>query len=361
MAGFERKKPDPNKYRNSKNKKKHGKETKTEWKNNFSGNNKPKLPLSTTKPKIPSIDSVISEWTSDEPSYKTAHINDVDSISELCEKFINIGIYAEINKTETGFSCNFKSVAPAARTKMRKAKKEYLELEKKEHDKLLEKQRATNFRETKIRETNEERKEREVREKQEEEHKEKLRKIEQMKESAKRNPEFRATKYLDYLRKTIDRPSGRSTNNKIYVIELSEDISIHSHNRAFPNEQFEMIIDKDDENFRGFVYVGITGKEVKDRFDDHKRGHKSGRGYVENHSKTDDFETCGRLLTERYGIRDILGDYPKDGIFDSTKLESYVGFMLYKLGYHVWGPTGHNKSDKLKNGYDDFIGKDIYV
>ena len=83
MAGFERKKPDINRHRNSKNKKKHGKETKTEWKNNFSGNYKPKLPLSTTKPKIPSIDSVISEWTSYKPSYKTAQINDVDSISVI--------------------------------------------------------------------------------------------------------------------------------------------------------------------------------------------------------------------------------------------------------------------------------------
>lgn len=361
MAGFERKKPDINRHRNSKNKKKHDKETKTGWKNNFLENNKPKLPSSATKPKKPSIGEVIDEWTKKQPKYKTTHINDVDSISILCEKFINMNIYAEINKTETGFSCNLISVGPAAATKMKKAKKEYLELEKREHEKLLEKQRTTNFRETKIRETNEERKEREVREKQEEEHKEKLRKIGQMKESAKRNPEFRATKYLDYLRKTIDRPSGRSTNNKIYVIELNEDVSMHSHKRAFPNEQFEMIIDKGDGDFRGFVYVGITGKEVKDRFDDHKRGHNAGRGYVRKYSKTDHFETCGRLLTERYGIRDILGDYSKDGIFDSTKLESYVGFMLYKLGYHVWGPTGHKKSDKLKNGYDDFIGKDIYV
>lgn len=361
MAGFERKKPDINRHRNSKNKKKHGKETKTEWKNNFPGNNKPKLPLSTTKPKIPSIDSVISEWTSDKPSYKTAQINDVDSISELCEKFINIGIYAEINKTETGFSCNRISVGHAARINMKKAKIKYLELEKIEHEKLLEEQRTTNFRETKIMETNEERKEREVREKQEEEHKEKLREIEQMKESAKRNPEFRATTYLNYLRKTIDRPSGRSTNNKIYVIELSEDISIHSHNRAFPNEQFEMIIDKHDENFRGFVYVGVTGKEVKYRFDEHKRGYNAGNGYVENHSKTDDFETCGRLLTDRYGIIDILGEYPKEGIFDNIKLESYVGYMLYKLGYHVWGPHAHKKKHKTEKGYGDFIGKDIYV
>ena len=361
MAGFERKKPDINRYRNSKNKNNRDKERNTGWKPYISPSNKPKLSSSATIQKIRSIDSVISEWRSEKPSYETAHINDVDSISTLCEKFINMEIYAEINKTETGFSCNFMSVGPTARTKMRTAKKEYLELEKKEHEKLLEEQRTTNFRETNLRETNEERKEREAREKQEEERKKKLRKIEQMKESAKRNPEFRATTYLEHLRKTIYRPKGRSINNKIYVIELSEDISIHSHKRAFPNEQFEMIIDKDDENFRGFVYVGITGKEVKDRFDDHKRGHNDGRGYVRKYSKTDHFETCGRLLTERYGIRDILGDYSKEGIFDSTKLESYVGYMLYKLGYHVWGPTGHKKSDKLKNGYDDFIGKDIYA
>lgn len=367
MAGFERKKPDLNKYRNSKNKNNRKKETNTGWKKYIPATRvqskdwAPKLPSSATKPKIPSIDSVISEWISDKPRYKTAHINNVDSISKLCEKFINMGIYAEITKTETGFSCNLISVGPAARIKMRKAKKKHQELEKKEHEKLLEKQRATNFRETNLRETNEERKEREAWEKQEEERKEKLLEIERLKESARKDPEYRATTYLNYLRETICRPIGRSTNNRIYVIELKKGVLIHSNDRSFPSGRFEMIIDENHIDFRGFVYVGVTGKDVEDRFDDHKKGHNNGKGFVTRYRKTDDFDTCGRLLTDCYGIKNILSDYPKEGIFDSTKLESYVGYMLYKLGYHVWGPHAHKKYWKKENNYDDFIGKDIYV
>ena len=66
-------------------------------------------------------------------------------------------------------------------------------------------------------------------------------------------------------------------------------------------------------------------------------------------------------MTDLYGIKDILGEYPSEGIFDNIKLESYIGYMLYKLGYHVWGPHAHKKKHKKEKGYGDFIGKGIYV
>ena len=136
MARFKRKKPDISRYRNSKNKNNREKETNTGWKKEYSPATQiqpvgaRKLYSSATKSKNPSIDSVITDWTSGQPKYKTAHIADVNSISMLCEKFINMNIYAEINKTKTGFSCRLIRAGPTAATKMKKAKKEYLNLEK---------------------------------------------------------------------------------------------------------------------------------------------------------------------------------------------------------------------------------------
>ena len=52
--------------------------------------------------------------------------------------------------------------------------------------------------------------------------------------------------------------------------------------------------------------------------------------------------------------------YPNMGILDSEKLESWLGWALYKAGYWVWGPHAHKKEHQKK--YGDFrLWRQIYT
>ena len=64
-------------------------------------------------------------------------------------------------------------------------------------------------------------------------------------------------------------------------------------------------------------------------------------------------------MTDRYGFRFVSTVKPTKGEIESYKLESWVGYMLYKLGYWVWGPHAHNANHKEE--YGDFLGNDIYL
>ena len=195
--------------------------------------------------------------------------------------------------------------------------------------------------------------------------------IVQRKKRAKENPEFRSTEYLEFMRKGGLFPyRNRLHDNHIYVIELKESVAQDKKkNRAFPSPGFDDIFPAGSTGFRGCVYVGITGDTKKElgrmsidvceeRFNQHKDGIRAGKKVVTKYSKTDDFETCGKHLTEHYGMANVVNTYSKDGI-RNERYESWIGFMLYKLGYHVWGPHAHKEKHREDFGY--FLGKDDFI
>ena len=195
--------------------------------------------------------------------------------------------------------------------------------------------------------------------------------IVQRRKKAKENPEFRSTEYLEFMRKGGLFPYlNRLHDNHIYIIELKESVSQDKKkSRAFPSPGFDDIFPTGSTGFRGCVYVGITAdtnKELgrksidvcEERFNQHKDGVRAGKKIVKKYSKTDDFETCGKSLTERYGMANVVNNYPKYEI-RNERYESWIGFMLYRLGYHVWGPHAHK--EKHRENFGDFLSKDDFI
>jgi hypothetical protein len=191
--------------------------------------------------------------------------------------------------------------------------------------------------------------------------------------AAKSDPVVRSTEYLSYLRNggfPIRNDIGNGAH--IYVIELQKSVEKYLNKRAFPNNEHPQIVGSDDDGFKGHVYVGHTQRKLKNsqsevvdgdpvvyRFKYEHKKVKNSVNVVKYHSKTDDFETCARELTERYGFRNVSIVKPNYGELESEKLESWVGYMLYKLGYWVWGPHAHLPKHREK--YGDFLGKGIYI
>jgi hypothetical protein len=59
----------------------------------------------------------------------------------------------------------------------------------------------------------------------------------------------------------------------------------------------------------------------------------------------------------RFGFRKVSITKPKQGEVESYKLESWVGYMLYKRGYWVRGLHAHHADRKEE--YGDFLRKGI--
>jgi uncharacterized Zn finger protein (UPF0148 family) len=191
----------------------------------------------------------------------------------------------------------------------------------------------------------------------------------------KTDPHVRATEYLEHLRKGgFPSKAGLSNNAHIYVLKLNKPEGLYWKQHRFPNDEFPVLVDPDSKECKGFVYVGHTqrvpnqhvdlkqhnGDPILYRFyDEHISGADKKSPVVTHHHFSKDFETCGRKLTERFGFRNVSTTKPTQGEVESYKLESWVGYMLYKLGYWVWGPHAHHADRKEEFG--DFLGKGIYL
>jgi uncharacterized Zn finger protein (UPF0148 family) len=205
--------------------------------------------------------------------------------------------------------------------------------------------------------------------------KDREKRINDIKTRMKTNPEVRAIEYLEHLRKGgFPSKAGLSNKAHIYVLKLNKPQGKYWSQHRFPNDEFPVIVNPDSKECKGFVYVGHTqrvpnpdvdlkkynGDPVLYRFyDEHIAGEGNNSPVVTNDHFSKDFETCGRELTERFGFRNVSITKPTQGEVESYKLESWVGYMLYKLGYWVWGPHAHH-ADR-KDEYGDFLGKGIYL
>lgn len=107
----------------------------------------------------------------------------------------------------------------------------------------------------------------------------------------------------------------------VYVIELSK--KVYSENRKFreANPQFNGVLE--------CLYVGMTSKTPKERFEQHKSGSLSKKGY-----------NISSKIVEKYGLylRGSLFNHidPAQSRAEALKLEKELALELRRMKYAVW-------------------------
>ena len=113
--------------------------------------------------------------------------------------------------------------------------------------------------------------------------------------------------------------SGNKRYN-VYVIELSKKIWTDSAKFRQANMHFRGI--------KECLYVGMTSKTPKERFNQHKKGLKSKKG----------FKLSSRFV-EKYGLflrPSLYQDLNPMTKSDASKMEEQLSLQLKDKGYAVW-------------------------
>ena len=111
------------------------------------------------------------------------------------------------------------------------------------------------------------------------------------------------------------------TEYRVYVIELSK--KVFTENRKFreANPQFNGVLE--------CLYVGMTSKSPKERFEQHKTGYKNKKGYK-----------ISANIVEKYGtyLRGSLFQHidPMNSRAEALKMEEILALELRRQGYAVW-------------------------
>ena len=111
------------------------------------------------------------------------------------------------------------------------------------------------------------------------------------------------------------------TQYRVYVIELSK--RIYSENKRFreANPQFNGVLE--------CLYVGMTSKTPKERFEQHKTGYRNKKGYK-----------LSSKIVEKYGmyLRPSLYNHidPLPSREDALKMEERLAMELRRQRYAVW-------------------------
>jgi len=108
---------------------------------------------------------------------------------------------------------------------------------------------------------------------------------------------------------------------RIYVIELSK--KVFTENRKFreANPQFNGVLE--------CLYVGMTSKTPKERFEQHKSGYVNKKGFK-----------LSANIVEKYGLylRGSLFNHiePMNSRGKALKMEEILALELRRKGYAVW-------------------------
>lgn len=111
------------------------------------------------------------------------------------------------------------------------------------------------------------------------------------------------------------------TTYRIYVIELSK--KVYTENRKFreANPQFNGVLQ--------CLYVGMTSKTPKERFEQHKTGYVNKKGYK-----------ISANIVEKYGLylRGSLFQHidPVTTRAEALRVEEQLALELRRQGYAVW-------------------------
>ena len=135
---------------------------------------------------------------------------------------------------------------------------------------------------------------------------------------------------------------------EIYILRIKPEAFSNESakaKRSFPSHKFPPLV----ENPLGFVYVGLTSLTVEERFEVHRdklpRASKIAKlGFLLDGT----YQEVGKDLTDKFGFKQVgWRDYKPE------KLESWVAWNFYKMGYWVWGSHHH--------GDEDFLGTEPFA
>ena len=111
------------------------------------------------------------------------------------------------------------------------------------------------------------------------------------------------------------------TEYHVYVIELSKKIFTENYKFRAANPQFNGVLE--------CLYVGMTSKTPKERFQQHKSGYKNKKGYK-----------ISSNIVEKYGsyLRPSLYNHikPMSSRVEALKMEEILALELRRKRYAVW-------------------------
>lgn len=111
------------------------------------------------------------------------------------------------------------------------------------------------------------------------------------------------------------------TQYRVYVIELSKKVFSERTKFRMANPQFNGVLQ--------CLYVGMTSKTPKQRFEQHKTGYRNKKGYK-----------LSSNIVEKYGqyLRPSLYEHiePLSTRAEAIKMEEKLALDLRRQGYAVW-------------------------
>jgi hypothetical protein len=129
---------------------------------------------------------------------------------------------------------------------------------------------------------------------------------------------------------------------EIYILKINPEVFSNESakaKRTFPSNKYPTLV----ENPLGFVYVGLTGLTAERRFEVHRdklpKASKIAKlGFLLDGT----YQEVGQDLIDKFGFKQVgwRNKIPE-------KLESWVAWNFYKMGYWVWGSHHHNDEDFL--------------
>tara|TARA_Y100001970_G_C14150615_1_gene812482 strand:+ start:28 stop:1149 length:1122 start_codon:yes stop_codon:yes gene_type:complete len=188
------------------------------------------------------------------------------------------------------------------------------------------------------------------------------------------DPEYRLNTYLPRLREILPksrdprmeggraygRPSAEPKKN-IYVLrvksreEWPEDKTKKAEKcRVFPFFPFDKYPEIDvGATQRECVYVGLTSMTPENRWDVHIEGGAQASKIAKLKLLYSDssFEECHDGLNEKYGFYEVGWRDNGRRRDKNLRLESWLGWALYKAGYWVWGPDYHKENPDFFGSY----------
>jgi len=111
------------------------------------------------------------------------------------------------------------------------------------------------------------------------------------------------------------------TEYRIYVIELSKKVFTENAKFRNANPQFNGVLQ--------CLYVGMTSKTPKERFEQHKTGYRNKKGY-----------NIAAAIVQKYGmyLRPSLYNHikPIASRAKALEMEKALALLLRRQGYAVW-------------------------
>ena len=111
------------------------------------------------------------------------------------------------------------------------------------------------------------------------------------------------------------------TEYRIYVIELRKKVYTENARFRSANPQFNGVLE--------CVYVGMTSKSPKERFEQHKTGYRNKKGYNLSSSIVKKYGSY--LRPSLYNHIDLIHSRT-----EALKMEEILALELRRKGYAVW-------------------------